>query len=199
MGRIIVTATNGQPMDGEMEQAVRAQLEIEIREFRVRERAHGTIPLRVTHWATRRGGWVITPGGSNPQLNGSRLIQLVSRVQVNGQRFRAIWNTDLPRQATLTAKFTGGGRAQELIEDEVLGLIATNEWPEELQGQVRFISVEPEEGSNARIIHFEATEEVVRLIQEEGGTISIGSDSATIRNNKKSVKRGANIIYRLQK
>ena len=80
-----------------------------------------------------------------------------------------------------------------------LGLIATNEWPEELQGQVRFISVEQEEGSHARLIRFEATEAVVQLIQEEGGTISIGSDSATIRNNKKPVKRGTNIVYRLQK
>ena len=123
----------------------------------------------------------------------------MDRIRINGLRFRAVWNTELPRQATLTARLAGGGQAQELIEDETLGLIATNEWPQELQGQVRFVSVQQEEGSNYRIISFEATEAVVRLIQAENGVISLGSDSATIRNNKKPCKKGSSIVYRLQK
>ena len=87
----------------------------------------------------------------------------------------------------------------ELIEDPHLGLVATNEWPEELQGQVRFVSSQNEEGSNYRLIRFEATEAVVTRIQEAGGYVFIGFDRATVQNNKKPCKRGTQIVYRLQK
>ena len=199
--RVIITQANGQPMTTDMEQAFKQALEKEMSAFWARERAHSgaAVPLRLRTWSASRGGWVVTPTGSNPHLNGSRLIQLVDRVRVNGHRFRAIWNSDLPRQATLTARFAGGGDARELIEDDTFGLITTNEWDPELRGQVRFVEARREEGSNYRIIRFEATEAVVQLIQAEGGVISIGFDSATIYNNKKPCKRGTPVVYRLQK
>ena len=81
-----------------------------------------------------------------------------------------------------------------------LGLVATNEWPEELQGQVRYVGVEQEGGtSNHRVIRFEATEAVVRHIQQAGGTIAIGFGRCTIRSNGKPVKAGSTVVYRLQK
>ena len=157
------------------------------------------VRIRVDKWKAARGGWILTPGGSNPHLNGSRLIQLVDRVRVEGHRFRAAWNTDMPRHATLVARFNGGGNARELIEDPHLGLVATNEWPEELQGQVRFVSSQQEDGSNYRLVRFEATEAVVTRIQEQNGLVSIGLDRATVQNNKTPVKRGSQVVYRLQK
>ena len=188
-------------MDQATEVAFRRALEAEITAFSLRERAKGGVfvPLRVKKWDNKRGGWVLTPTGSNPNLNGSRIIQLVERIQIGDHRFKAMWNTDLPRLATLCAKVSGSGNPQTLVEDETLGIITTNEWPQELQGQVSFVSVQQEEGSNNRLIWFEATEQIVHLIQEEGGVISFGSDSVTIQNNRNRVKRGANVIYRLQK
>ena len=188
-------------MDEATESAFRRALEAEITAFSIRERAQGGafIPLRVKKWDAKRGGWVLTPTGSNPHLNGSRLIQLVDRIQIGAHRFQAIWNTDLPRLATLCAKISGSGDAKALVEDETLGIITTNEWAQDLQGQVSFVSVQQEEGSNNRLIWFEATEQIVQLIQNEGGVISFGSDSATIQNNRNRVKRGVNITYRLQK
>ena len=187
-------------MNEAMEQSFRAALEAEMRAFWARERDRSTIPLRINTWTARRGDYVLTPGGSNPHLNGSRLIQLVDRINVGGQRFTAAWNSDLPRIATLTARFNGGGNAQEMVEDPHFGLITTNEWSQDLQGQVRFVSVQQEErNSGYRLIRFEATEAIVNLIQAAGGTISIGFGRATVENNKKSVKRGATIVYKLQK
>ena len=147
---------------------------------------------------------MLTPSGTNPTLNGSRILQMVSRIQVNGHRFRASWNTDLPRRASLVARFLGSGNPSELINDPFLGLVATNEWPAELQGQVRFIGSKSEaqpnsRGEVARLIRFEASPEVVAQIQAQGGSIHIGRLLGTVQSGKKAVKRGANINFVLQK
>ena len=188
-------------MDPDTETEFRAALEQEVRNFHVRTRGSDNfVRIRVDKWTSRRGRWILTPGGTNPHLNGSRLIQIIEqRLRVNGHRFRARWNTDMPRLATLVARFSGGGSAQELVEDPHLGLVATNEWPEALQGQVRFVSSQQEDGSNYRLVRFEATEAVVTRIQEQNGLVSIGLDRATVQNNKTPVKRGSQVVYRLQK
>ena len=191
-------------MNDKMEKALKAALEEEMRAFMIRERASLQVRMRVETWTPRRGGWILTPGGANPTLNGNRIIQLVDRITIDGQRFRATWNTDLPRHAILTARFLGSGSPAELINDTYLGVVATNEWPNELQGQVRFLSSKQEErpnsrGETARLIRFEASEEVVRRIQEANGTIYLGFGKATVENNMNPVKRGSRIAYRLQK
>ena len=61
------------------------------------------------------------------------------------------------------------------------------------------MSSQQEEGSNYRLVRFEATEAVVDLIQGQNGLISIGLDRATVQNNKTPVKRGSRVVYRLQK
>ena len=198
--RIIITHDNGDLMSEDHAEAFRIALENEVRNFHVRERNRPNfVRIRVDKWKPVNGTWVLTPAGTNPHLNGARLIQLVDRIQVGGLRFRARWNTDMPRYATLVARFSGGGNARELIEDPHLGLVATNEWPDDLQGQVRFVSSQQEEGSNYRLVRFEATEAVVSRIQEQNGFVSIGLDRATVQNNKNPVKRGSQVIYRLQK
>ena len=193
---------NGTPMSKQMEDDVKKALEAEMRSLMVRERSNrNLIRMRVENWTTRRGGYVLTPGGANPTLNGNRIIQMAQRIRVNGQRITAGWNYNLPQHATLMARFNGSGDARELIEDAFLGLIATNEWPADLQGQVRFIRVQQEEtpSSGYRLIRFEATEEVVRHIQAANGTIYLGFGKATVECNKIPVKEGSRVVYRLQK
>ena len=194
-------------MNREMEQDFKAALEQEMRALMVRERSnHNLVRMRVEAWkpGSRRGGWILTPGGTNPTLNGNRIIELTRRITINGRSFRAAWNTDLPRHAILTARFLGSGNPAELVNDPFLGLVATNEWPEDLQGQVRFLSSSQEERPNsrgeiARLIRFEASEEVVSRIQAANGTIYLGFGKATIENNRNPVKRGSRVVYKLQK
>ena len=176
-------------------------MEQEMRAMTVRERGRPNfVRMRIDAWKDRRGSLMLTPSGANPHLNGSRIIQLTDRIQIDGLSFRATWNTELPRHALLTARFDGTGSPSELIEDPHLGLVATNEWPEELQGQVRYVGVEQEGGtSNHRVIRFEATEAIVNHIQRAGGTIAIGFGRCTIRSNRKPVKAGSTVVYRLQK
>ena len=190
-------------MNTQMELAFRAALERQMTEFTRRERnSPNFVRIQLDRWDTRRGGWVLTPGGANPHLNGSRIIQLVDRVRVTindrEYSFRANWNSDLPRLATMSARFNGGGNPVELIEDPDLGLVASNDWPEELQGQVKFISAQQEKGSDYRLVRFEATENVAELIQACDGLVYIGFDRGTIQNNKKDCRRGVPIVYRLQ-
>ena len=193
---------NGTSMSKQMEDDVKKALEAEMRSLMVRERSNrNLIRMRVENWTTRRGGYVLTPGGANPTLNGNRIIDMASRIRINGQQVTARWNYDLPQHATLMARFSGTGDARELIEDSFLGLVATNEWPEELQGQVRFMKVTKEDkpSSGFRLIRFEATEAVVRRIQAANGTIYLGFGKATVENNKTPVKEGSRVVYRLQK
>ena len=156
-------------------------------------------------WQPRRGGWVVIPGGADPQANGARLIQMVNnRVRVNGHRLRADWNTNLPRHAVLTVRFRSHGNPQDLLEDPVTGVVSLNRqaqvpWPRALQGQIRFLSVHPEEGSQFRLARFEASSEVVRYIQENNGSMYIGGSRGTVQSNKKDVKKGMQVAYRLQK
>ena len=153
-------------MTRETAAAFRTALEVEIRTLMVRERSnHNLVRLRVEQWRPGLGGWVLTPSWANPNLNGARIIQLTDRVNINGQRFQARWNTDMPRHPTLVARFSGGGNPTELIEDPFLGLVATNEWDEDPQGQVRFVSAQQESNSTYRLVRFEATEAIVNLIQ----------------------------------
>ena len=200
--RVVIMMANGAPMTKQMEEEVKKALEEEMRSLMVRERTNrNLVRMRVEAWTTRRGGYVLTPGGANPTLNGNRIIQLAQRIRVNGQRVIARWNYDLPQHATLMARFHGSGDARELIEDAFLGLIATNEWPDDLQGQVRFVKVQHEENpsSGHRLIRFEASAEVVRRIQQANGTIYLGFGKATVECNKIPVKEGSKVVYRLQK
>ena len=108
------------------------------------------------------------------------------------------------RRRALVARFLGSGNPSELINDPFLGLVATNEWPAELQGQVRFIGSKSEaqpnsRGEVARLIRFEASEEVVRRIQDANGVIYLGFGKATVECNRTAVKRGSRVIYKLQK
>ena len=199
---MVVQLANGASMSRQMEEEFKAALEAEMRSLMIRQRNHrNLVRMRVEAWTPRRGGYVLTPGGADPTLNGSRIIDMVSRIRVNGQRLIARWNYDLPQHATLMARFNGTGDARELIEDPFLGLIATNEWPGDLQGQVRFIKVQKEENPDKgfRLIRFEATEAVVRRIQAANGTIYLGFGKATVENNKNPVKEGSTVVYRLQK
>ena len=199
---MIIRFSNGGAMTSQQQEDFKAALEAEMRALMIRERAtRGLVRMRVETWSTRRDGWVLTPGGANPTLNGNRIIQMAQRIRVNGQRITAGWNYNLPQHATLMARFNGSGDARELIEDAFLGLIATNEWPADLQGQVRFIRVQQEEtpSSGYRLIRFEATEEVVRHIQAANGTIYLGFGKATVECNKIPVKEGSRVVYRLQK
>ena len=199
---MVIMMANGAPMTKQMEEEVKKALEEEMRSLMVRERTNrNLVRMRVEAWNTRRGGYVLTPGGANPTLNGNRIIQLAQRIRVNGQRVIARWNFDLPQHATLMARFHGSGDARELIEDTFLGLIATNEWPDDLQGQVRFVKVQHEENpsSGHRLIRFEASAEVVRRIQQANGTIYLGFGKATVECNKIPVKEGSKVVYRLQK
>ena len=200
--RVVVRMANGAPMSKQMEEEFKAALESEMRAMMIRERSNrNLVRMRVETWTPRRGGYVLTPGGANPTLNGHRIIQMAHCIRVSGQCVVASWNYELPQHATLMARFNGTGDARELIEDAFLGLVATNEWPEGLQGQVRFVKVQKEENpsSTFRLIRFEATEAVVKRIQAAGGTIYLGFGKATVENNKNPVKKGSTVVYRLQK
>ena len=199
---MVIQMADGSPMTKQMREDVKKALEEEMRALMIRERAsRNLVRMRVENWATRRGGYVLTPGGANPTLNGNRIIQLAQRIRIKGRRVIARWNYNLPQHATLMARFNGSGDARELIEDAHLGLVATNEWPAELQGQVRFIKVQQEANpaSGYRLIRFEASEAIVRRIQQAGGTIYLGFDKATVECNKVPVKEGSKVVYRLQK
>ena len=200
--RVVIRLANGASMTKQQEEELKAALEAEMRALMIRESAsRNLVRLRIEAWTPRRGGYILTPGGANPTLNGNRIIMLAQRVRVGGQRVVARWNYELPQHATLMLRFNGSGDARELIEHPVLGLVATNEWPEELRGQVRFVKVQKEEKPDKgfRLIRIEATEEVVRRIQQAGGTIYLGFGKATVENNKNPVKEGSTVVYRLQK
>ena len=200
--RVVIRMANGASMNRQMEEELRTALESEMRALMIRERSNrNLVRMRVEEWTPRRGGFVLTPGGANPTLNGNRIILMAQRIRVGGQRVVASWNYQLPQHATLMARFNGSGDARELIEDPFLGLIATNGWPAELQGQVRFVKVQKEDKPDKgyRLIRFEATEAVVKRIQAAGGTIYLGFGTATVENNKNPVKEGSTVVYRLQK
>ena len=52
--------------------AFKTALEEEMRELMLRERSvPGLVRMRVETWTPRRGGWVLTPGGTNPTPQGA--------------------------------------------------------------------------------------------------------------------------------
>ena len=70
--RVIVTTANGRPMSGDMDKAFKTALEEEMRALMLRERSvPGLVRMRVETWTPRRGGWVLTPGGTNPTPQGA--------------------------------------------------------------------------------------------------------------------------------
>ena len=122
------------------------------------------------------------------------------QIRVDGMHLRGTWNHELPRVAPLTVRFSGGGNPKELIEDENIGIVRLNRWPAELQGQVRYLSTLPskEDPPGYRVIRFEASLGVVARIQKAGGTLHIGRSKGTVQSNKKPVKQGSNVTFRLQ-
>ena len=195
-GRIVISGLNG-PLSRELGWDVRRAIEAELTSL-LRNRAEG--PIYINEWHQRRGGWVVTPGGDDPQQNGNRFLRVVNEMaRVQGQHFRGDWNHDLARHATLTVRFSSYGNPQDLLEDPDIGAVRMNNWPRELQGQIRYLSVRSEEGSNYRLARFEASEEVVRRIQDNRGQMRIGFEMSTVRSGKKDVKENSPVVFKLQK
>ena len=115
-------------------------------------------------------------------------------------RLRAVWNHQLPRVARLTVRAGTRGNAEDLIEDDGIGIVRLNRWPEHLRGQVRYLGTIPsEDDSNYRLIRFEASPAVVQQIQEANGMMFVGRHLGTVQSGKRPVKRGSTINYVLQK
>ena len=168
----------------------------------VQQRNRTEPPIRMEKWELVKGWISITLGGSHSQDDGNRIIRIVNGgLRYNGQRLRAQWNHQLPRVARLTIKAGRRGDPSELIEDEGMGIVRLNEWPEAVRGQVRYISTiaSDVEDPDHRLIRFEASPEVVRLIQDSQGSIWIGRYKGTVQSGKKNVKHGSPVKYYLQK
>ena len=157
-------------------------------------------PIFVDEWQHKRGGLLLSLPEDDFVVNGNRLIQLVNdRVQVNGRHLKAAWNYNLPSVAIMTARFSSSGDAKELIEDPAIGIVRMNRWPAHLQGQVRFLKVKNEDGSQFRLARFEAPEEAVGLIKAKDAQIRIGFELGTVHSGKQFVKGDAVVQYRVQK
>ena len=159
------------------------------------------LPILTSDWQHRRGRISIIMGGPESQLDGDRLIRMINeRVLVNGSRLRATWNHQLPRVARLTVRAGIRGNAEDLIEDDGIGIVRLNRWPAHLRGQVRYLGTIPsEDDTNYRLIRFEASPAIVQLIQEANGTMFIGRYHGTVQSGKRPVKMGSTINYVLQK
>ena len=128
------------------------------------------------------------------------MINIINdRVRVQGQKFRADWNYNLPKHAIMTARFASSGNPQELLEDPDIGVVRMNRWPEHLQGTIRFLKVKNEDGSQCRLARFEGPEEVVKLIKAKNGLMRVGFENATVQSGKKDMKGDSPVVYRLQK
>ena len=157
-------------------------------------------PIYINDWQPKRGGWVVTLESEDLQPQGDRLIKIINdRIRVQGQRFKADWNYNLPKHAIMTARFTSSGNPQELLEDPDIGVVRMNRWPEHLQGKIRFLKIKNEEGSQCRLARFEGPEELVQLIKAKQGLMRVGFENATVHSGKKLMQGDSPVVYRLQK
>ena len=99
----------------------------------------------------------------------------------------------------MTVRFSSSGDPRELLEDPDIGVVRMNRWPAHLEGQIRYLKVKNEEGSNYRLARFEAPEEVVGLIKAKDGFIRFGFELGTVQSGKQPVKGDVVVQYRVQK
>ena len=195
--RIVIKCRDGSHMSKETCKDARKAIEAELYAL-LRNRTE--MPVFVNDWQIKRGGLVVSLPADDLTPSGNRLIRLINeRVQVHGRQLKADWNYNLSLIAIMTVRFSSSGDPRELLEDPDIGVVRMNRWPAHLEGQIRYLKVKNEEGSNYRLARFEAPEEVVGLIKAKDGFIRFGFELGTVQSAKQPVKGDVVVQYRVQK